>query len=58
MREDLLDRRLPEIEADLCQQIKNLGKALGINKRSDKLRFEGVMQTVDQLRKNSRSIAQ
>lgn len=45
MREDLLERKLPEIDADLCTQIKNLKKALGINKRSDQLRFEGLAQT-------------
>ena len=38
------------------QQIKNLKKAVGINKRSDHLRFEGLHQTTDQLRKNSKCI--
>ena len=58
MREDLVDRRLAAVQTDLAQQIKNLSKAVGINKRSDKLKYEGVIQTVEQLRKNSKSIAQ
>lgn len=56
MKEDLLERKMPEIETDLSNQIKNLKKAVGINKRSDQLRYEGVLQTVEQLRKNSRNI--
>ena len=49
-----MERRLPEIQADLQQQIKNLKKSLGINKRSDQLRYEGIQQTVEGLRKNNR----
>lgn len=58
MREDLVDRRLVSVQTDLAQQIKNLSKAVGISKRSDKLKYDGIIQTVEQLRKNSKSIAQ
>ncbi len=56
MKEDMLERKMPEIETDLCNQIKNLKKAVGINKRSDQLRYESVLQTAEQLRKETRNI--
>lgn len=48
MREDLNDRRLPEIESDLKQQVQMLKKQIGIVTRSDKLRFDGIWATVAQ----------
>lgn len=57
MREDLHDRKLPEIEADLKQQVQALKKQIGIVGRSDKLRYDGVWQTVAHLERSTRTMS-
>jgi prefoldin subunit 5 len=57
MKEDLVDRELPDLHSSLQQNIKALNQAVNITKRSNKLRFEGLLRSVEQLKKNSRSIS-
>ena len=57
MKDDLLNRRLPEIDASLRQQIVALKKQVGINERSEKLRFDSIWQNMDCIHKNNRNIS-
>lgn len=57
MKEDLHDRKLPDIEQDLKQQIQVLKKQIGISTRSDKLRYEGVWQSVANLERSTRTMS-
>lgn len=57
MKEDLHDRKLPDIEQDLKQQIQVLKKQIGITTRSDKLRYEGVWQSVANLERSTRTMS-
>lgn len=56
MREDLRDKRLPEIEDDLKQQIQVLKKTININNRSDKLRYDSIKDNIGQIEKSTRNI--
>lgn len=56
MREDLRDKRLPEIEDDLKQQIQVLKKSININNRSDKLRYDSIKDNINQIEKSTRNI--
>lgn len=49
MKEDLQDKRLLEIEQDLKQQAQALKKQVAIVQRSDKLRYDGIWQSIAQL---------
>ena len=56
MREDLVERKLVDVETDLNKRIKDLRKAVDTSKRSCQLRREGVTKTINQLKKNSINI--
>lgn len=56
MREDLNDKRLPEIEDDLKQQIQALKKTININGRSDKLRYDSIKDNISQIDKSTKNI--
>ena len=57
MKDDLLNRRLPEIDSSLKQQIVALKKQISINERSEKLRFDSIWQNMDCINKNNRAIS-
>lgn len=57
MKEDLHDRKLPDTEQDLKQQIQVLKKQIGITTRSDKLRYEGIWQSVANLERSTRTMS-
>ena len=56
MREDLVERKLVDVESDLKLKMKELKKAVEISKRSCQLRKEGVTQTINQLKRSSINI--
>lgn len=57
MKEDLHNRKLPEIDQDLKQQAQNLKKQIGIVMRSDKLRYDGIWASVANLERSTRTLS-
>ena len=51
LREELLQRRLTDLEAQLSSKVKDLKKKVMISKRSDLLKYESIQNIFESLAK-------
>ena len=57
LREELLQRRLTDLEAQLSSKVKDLKKKVMISKRSDLLKYESIQNIFESLAKGHKELS-